>query len=123
MLNKIAISIYEVVGSTFCVTSDDGQRVYERISKALEQECEVALLFRNVNVLTSAFLNTAIGQLYGKFDWCFLRSKLSVEEIDQGDLKLLKWVIDSAKQYYRDPDGLYRAIQDELDEESNHAQD
>lgn len=123
MLKQITISLFEVVGSTFCVASDDGQKVYNRISSALEQGYEVALSFHNVRVLTSAFLNAAVGQLYGKFDSTLLSARLSAKDIEAGDQDFLKWVIDSAKQYYRDPDAFNQAFQDELESDDSHVQD
>ena len=123
MLKKITISLFEVVGSIFCVASNDGQKVYERISLALEQGCEVVLSFHNVSVLTPAFLNAAVGQLYNKFDWSLLRANLSAKDIDSEDQDFLKWVIDSAKQYYRDPDAFNRAFQAELEGDDSHVQD
>ncbi|MCL5126448.1 MAG: STAS-like domain-containing protein [Deltaproteobacteria bacterium] len=62
----ITISFFEIVGSPLCVASDDGEKVYERIRKAIKQGRSVALSFMNITSLTSAFLNTAIGQLYGE---------------------------------------------------------
>lgn len=123
MLTKVTISIFEVVGSALCVASDDGQKVHDRISLALEQGREVVLSFHNVSVLTSAFLNAAVGQLYGKFDWALLSTKLSAEDIDSSDRGFLKWVIESAKQYYSDPDMFSRAFQDEMESDDSHVQD
>ncbi len=37
MSEKIRISLFEVVGSPFCVASDDGQKIYERLAVALER--------------------------------------------------------------------------------------
>ena len=67
MEKSIKISIFEVVGSPLCVASGDGQKVYARLAAAIREKRSVALSFRNVGTLTSAFLNTAIGQLYGEF--------------------------------------------------------
>ncbi len=67
MKNKIVISIFEVVGSHLCVASGDGQKVYSRLATALKESHSVVLSFRNITTLTSAFLNAAVGQLYGEF--------------------------------------------------------
>ncbi|MBM3300876.1 MAG: STAS-like domain-containing protein, partial [Deltaproteobacteria bacterium] len=61
------MSVFEIVGSELCVAADDGQKVYEQIAAALKQGWGVQLSFRNVTSLTSAFLNAAVGQLYGEF--------------------------------------------------------
>ena len=55
MSTDVAVSIFEVVGSSLCVASGDGQKVYDRIAALLEQDQRVLLSFRNVSTLTSAF--------------------------------------------------------------------
>lgn len=103
MSEPITLRIYEIVGSSLCVASQDGQKVFEQISQALKDGKKVKLSFQNVESLTSAFLNAAVGQLYGFFDHNLLRESLSVTEIEKNDLALLSRVIDTAKQYFKDP--------------------
>ncbi len=67
MIQNVSISVFEVVGSPLCVASDNGQKVYDRIALALREDRRVTVSFLNVTSLTSAFLNAAIGQLYGSF--------------------------------------------------------
>ena len=114
MPQDIIISLYEVVGSHLCVASSDGQKVYERLTVALENDRRVALSFHDVTVLTAAFLNSAIGQLYGVFGEEKIRSLLKVENIEQDDLGLLKRVVDNAKLYFKDPERYNRVIQEVL---------
>ena len=47
--------------------------------------------------LTSAFLNAAIGQLYGTFSEGQIRSQLKVEDVEPDDLALLKRVVDHSQ--------------------------
>ncbi len=103
MSEPILILIYEVVGSSLCVASQDGQKVFEQIQQALNDGKKVRLSFQNVESLTSAFLNAAVGQLYGVFSPEVLKDGLSVGDIEKDDLALLKRVIDTAKQYFKDP--------------------
>lgn len=109
---NIRVLVYETVGSPLCVASHDGQKVYERIERALKEKCRVAISFRNVSTLTSAFLNAAIGQLYGKFDEEHIRASLSVEDIEPDDRALLKRVVDTAKLYFASPERFDQAIRD-----------
>lgn len=104
MSDPITLYIYEIVGSSLCVASEDGQKVYEQIATALKDDQKVRLSFRNVESLTSAFLNAAIGQLYGQFPEEKIRNGLSVDDIERDDLALLKRVIDTAKAYFQTPD-------------------
>ena len=103
MSDIITLRIYEIVGSSLCVASQDGQKIFEQIQQALKDGKNVRLSFQNIESLTSAFLNAAVGQLYGFFDNDLLKERLSVTDIEKNDLALLRRVIDTAKQYFKDP--------------------
>ena len=120
MQKNIEISLFEVVGSSLCVASGDGQKVYERLEPGLKSGHKVVLSFRNVTTLTYAFLNAAIGQLYGTFNSEQIRSLLKVKDIQQDDLELLKRVIETAKQYFRDPKIFNHAVQNMQEGGSKH---
>ncbi|MDE0425555.1 MAG: STAS-like domain-containing protein [Candidatus Poribacteria bacterium] len=119
MSEEIKISIFEVVGSPLCVASSDGQKVYERLNTALETERKVVLSFHNVTTLTSAFLNAAIGQLYGTFSEEHIRAQLKVEDMEQDDLALLKRVVDNAKLYFKDPERFNKVVQETLEDDGD----
>lgn len=113
---ELRISIFEITGSPLCVAASDGQKVYERLATALKEKRKVALSFHNVTMLTSAFLNTAIGQLYGTFHEKEIRSLLNVIDIESDDLDLLKRVVDTAKQYFKDPQKFNQSTREALDD-------
>ena len=104
MNNYKEIYMRGVVGSGLCVASDDGQKIYEEIEKAFKAGKKVKLSFDGVDDLTSAFLNSAIGQLYGKFSEQEIKEKLSISEgtATQENLVLLKRVVDRAKEFFKD---------------------
>jgi hypothetical protein len=119
MKKNITLSVFEIVGSPLCVASDDGQRVFDRIASALKEKKIVTVSFLNVSSLTSAFLNAAIGQLYGSFREDQIRAQLKVKDMQPDDLALLKRVVDTAKEYFKDPKRFDRAVQEALGEEGN----
>ncbi len=110
------ISILNVVGNEFCVEADSGEKVYGLIEKAFNERRKVILSFLNIKLLTTAFLNTAIGQLYKDFSEDFIKENLKVEEMSQSGLVSLKRVVETAKLYYKDPDAMGKSIQDILGE-------
>ena len=114
MQRDLIISVFEVVGSPLCVASSDGQKIYDRLASVIKQDRSAVLSFRNVSTLTSAFLNAAIGQLYGEFNEEKIRALLRVADMDPDDLVLLKRVVDTAKQYFKDPDRFKLAIEDTM---------
>ncbi len=110
---ELKISVFEVVGRTICVSSDNGQKVYDRLVRALGEKHKVLLSFEQITLLTSAFLNTAIGQLYGVFKAEDIRALLRVDMLQQDDLVLLKHVVDTAKLYFKNPKKFEQAIREE----------
>ncbi|HNT53899.1 MAG TPA: STAS-like domain-containing protein [Anaerolineaceae bacterium] len=117
MADRITIQLTEVVGSTLCVASEDGIKVFTQIVDAINNRRKVRLSFLNVESLTSAFLNAAIGQLYGQFSEEAIRTSMSVSDIEQDDLILLKRVIDTAKLYFKSPDQFAAARQEIFEDE------
>ena len=118
-MNSIRISVFEVVGSPLCVASNDGQKVYERLATAIQEGRSVVLSFHNIDTLTSAFLNAAIGQLYGKFSEEDIRSLVRVEDVASDDLVLLKRVVNTAKQYFKDPPTFNQVIRETMEDQDD----
>ncbi len=115
MENELEISVYEAVGGDLCVASDDGQKVYDRLQAAIGAEKKTVLSFRNVSVLTPAFLNAAIGRLYGEFDENKIKELLEVQEMSPEDRELLRRVVENAKVYFRDPERFKRVLREETE--------
>lgn len=110
----MVLSIFEIVGNQLCVASSDGQRVYERIAVALKEGRSVTLSFHNITTLTSAFLNAAVGQLYSAFSEEKIRSLVKVQDMQADDMALLKRVVETAKQYFKDPKKFDQAVIESL---------
>ena len=117
MPENIRISLFEVVGHPLCVASDDGQKIYDQLAFALKSNLAVRLSFQNVTALTAAFLNTAIGQLYGTFNEKHIRDLLKIEDAEQDDLALLKRVVDNAKLYFKDPRRFNQVVREAMENE------
>ena len=116
MKKNVTLSVFEIVGSPLFVASDDGQKVYERVASALKEDRSVTVSFLNVSGVTSAFLNAAIGQLYGTFSEDQIRSKLKVKDMQPDDLALLKRVVETAKQYFKDPKRFNKAVKEAIED-------
>lgn len=117
--NEIKINIYNEVGGSAAVSDTDGQKVFEKINKALKAGNSVLLDFVNIDMVISAFLNTAVGQLY-KEDYSveFLRSNVKTTNMKKDDWDILATVLKRAKEYYQNPEyrvQLDEALKEELD--------
>lgn len=115
-MDEIVIHVFNIVGNSFCVESADGEKVYDLIAKAMKEGKKVKISFQNVEMLTSAFLNTAIGQVYRDFSEKEIKEKLSVDQMAPEDVSLLKRVTNTAKLFYKDPDRMEKSIKKILGE-------
>ena len=100
MSNPIIVRVFDIVGGPLGVSAEDGQRVHDKIAPLLREGQKVVLSFEQVETLISAFLNGAIGQLYGEFPEERIRELLSVRDMEADDQAVLKRVVDNAKRYF-----------------------
>ena len=100
MPEQITVRVFDAIGSSLAVSADDGQTVHDKIAPLLREGRHVVLSFDGINTLISAFLNGAVGQLYGEFSEEKIRELFSVADMAQEDLALLKRVVDNAKRYF-----------------------
>src|ERR1041385_7435628 len=111
MNEPILIRVVDVIGRPLAVDTTDGQRVHDKISPMIEQDKKVVLSFEGISMVITAFLNAAIGQLYGEFP-DKVDSLLTVE----GLLPVFQSTLDKsrelAKSYFKEPERLKRAIEE-----------
>lgn len=100
MSDQIKIKVANLIGSSICISTEDGQKVFDKVEQLLKAGNKVTISFENVTMLISLFLNVAIGQLYGTFRDEVIRAQLRVEGLTSDDMELLKRVVDNAKKYY-----------------------
>jgi len=104
------LSVYSLVGKSFCTNVDDGQLLYDLLNEKFKAKQVIALDFQNIEMITPTFLNIAIGQLYRDFAVEFIRAHLTVVNMLPEDMALLKRVVDTAKLFYSDPERLQNSI-------------
>lgn len=77
--------------------------LHNAIADALDRGEKVALSFAGVARLTTAFLNSAVGQLYNEYSEEQVRNGLMPPEgATPEQLSLLKRVVDNAKRFFAD---------------------
>jgi len=115
---EIIIKITDIVGDNLCISSEDGEKVYQKIVEALKEGERISLSFEGVQDLTSAFLNAAVGPLYNSdFSEQFISENLKPIKATNEDLYLLKRVVDRAKEFFKNPDREKAAIKEVLGED------
>lgn len=102
MANKpVKLRIRDTLGSPVWVSTEDGQKVFDRISEAFKAGHAVDLSFANGGTMITAFLNAAIGQLYsGEYQEDFVQENLTFSDINPDDKAMLDRAIANAKKYF-----------------------
>jgi len=118
-MKKIKINIFELIGSHAAVSTADGENLFDRIKKAFESKMNIALDFNNIELITSTFLNSSIGKLYGQYTNEIIKEYLAVENMSEDDLVLLKKVVDRAKEYFKEREKIDRAIEEALGDDED----
>jgi hypothetical protein len=109
---RVKIRISETAENNFCVAACDGQKVHDRIEDAFRKNRKVELSFAEMDELTPAFLNAAVGQLYGTFPAELIEKNLSFTDLDPEDEVVLKRVMERAKGYFEHAYSCRKAIRD-----------
>lgn len=116
-MDSFIVDIYNIVGSENCIEADEGQKVFNVIKKALDSGKQISISFQNIDILTTAFLNTAIGQMYRDYEEDFVKRNVSVVNIKPNDITKLKRVNSTAKAFYKNPEAMRQRIKDILGED------
>ena len=116
-MKTIRVTISSIVDSGICLASSDGQKVHSELHQIVSSGDRAELSFFGVSRMTTAFLNAAVGQLYGEFDENTLRRHLAPPvDFEDWHLKRLKLVVDRAKSYFVDRDRIEENYRENLRE-------
>lgn len=118
MADRITLKIFDIVGGPVWVSTEDGQKVFDKITAAFKAGRAVDLSFANQGNLITAFLNAAIGQLYsGEYEEAFLKQHLAFCDISGDDRAMLERAIDNAKRYFANRPAYDQAWKEVVDED------
>ncbi|GAB4233135.1 MAG: hypothetical protein Tsb0034_06210 [Ekhidna sp.] len=105
-----SFKISEIIGGDTAVSTDDGQKVFDLLQKNIASHKSAVADFSEINIMTTAFLNAAIGQLYSQFTSEELNKYLKLVNVADEDKILFKKVVDRAKQYFEDQKSFDSAV-------------
>lgn len=117
MNNEIVIRVFDIVDGPLCISAEDGQAVHDKIAPFLRDHKPIVISFAGVTDIISAFLNAAIGQLYGEFSESLIRELLTVRDLAPDDLDLVKRVNSNAKVYFKNRQNYDQAWKEEVGDE------
>ncbi len=111
----VSLKISDYTSLNNAVSTEEGEKVNQYIREALKRADIVELDFSGIVLLTTAFLNGAIGQLYSTYSSEELGRKLRLVHVDKEDLPRFKKVIERAKVFYREPEMYNDVVNNVLD--------
>lgn len=94
--------VKDVINSNIAVATDAGDKVFNELVVGFNNGNKIRLDFADISIISTAFLNAAIGQLYsqGKYSSEFLNSSLKLVNIQPEDKPLFVMVVNRAKEYF-----------------------
>jgi hypothetical protein len=102
-MREVKLNISSIVGG-ICVATTDGNKVHDAIKNEIDRGSRVTLSFSGVTRMTTAFLNAAVGQLYGEYPEERIRQHLAPPvDVESWHLNRLKIVVDRAKEFFKNP--------------------
>jgi hypothetical protein len=101
--NKLKATDFAHEGNA--VSSDDGDNLFVEINKLIKSGLVVELDFAGISIITTAFLNSAIGQLYSEYNSEQLNHSLKLINVSEEDKILFKKVVERAKEYFANKKG------------------
>lgn len=115
-MEPIIIEVKNVINTTYCVDVADGEKIYELLNKAFKESKYVDLSFNGIELVITAFLNTAVGKLYKDFPEEFIAAHLSVKNLQEDFQSLWDKVVDGAPRYYANKEAFDKNIADVIEE-------
>ncbi len=110
------ILIKNFILSDIAVVAEDGKKINTEIRRYLDANESVIIDFDGIELVNTAFLNTAIGELYKDYTSDFLNEHLTIL-LNESDFKSLKLVIERAKDFYNDTDSFNDSVRKSFKDE------
>jgi len=95
------LNVRSLIDTKIASFSGQGDVVFREIKIFFDKNEKVVLSFKDMELITPTFLNAAIGQLYGIYPRHKIKELLSVDDIEDDDLYIIKRVVDNAIEFFK----------------------
>jgi hypothetical protein len=117
MSDPVTFRITELIDSPRAVDAADGDRVFKEIFPLINAGQKVVLSFDGVTMVITAFLNAAIGKMFGEIPEEKLSELLEIRDLREAFQPALEKSLEWSKAYFKNREGMERAILEELGDE------
>lgn len=98
-MQQSTIRVLDICGK-YCFLPEEGEALRDEVLKRIAAEEEVFVDFSGIQILTTAFLNMAVGTLYGSLSPEVLEAQFRIQGDCSVDLELIHMVACNAKTFY-----------------------
>jgi hypothetical protein len=117
MSEPIPIRVTDLINSPRAVDATDGERVFKEVCPLLKAGQKVQLSFDGIIMVITAFLNAAVGKLYGELPEQRINELLEVSNLRDAFQPSLDKSIEWSKAYFANRERMEQAIKEELQDE------
>ena len=117
-MDNAIIRVNDLVSCNKGVTPDEGQPIYDKLIGIFRDGNRAVLDFDGVEMMTTAFLNVVIGNLYRTYTSDDLKGMLSFAHVSDSTAFRIKKVTDNAKAFYKDERKFNESVESVLNENS-----
>ncbi|MCD8312544.1 MAG: STAS-like domain-containing protein [Bacteroidales bacterium] len=110
------IRIIDHIPNNMGIASDDAEPIYNMIVRSFNAGQHVVLDFEGVELVTTAFLDVLIGDLYENYTSDQLNETLEFRHLSPSMEGRIEGVVYSAKLYFADPEGYTKMVEDVLND-------
>lgn len=97
------INIKDFLNTSMAVSTDRAELIFKECQSIIKKEESLVLNFEDTKLVITAFLNIAIGKLYGLgLDNDFLDKNITYVNTTPSIDKMIKDVIENSKKFYKD---------------------
>lgn len=95
------IKVFDATGE-YCLTEQDGQKLFNIISDLLNKDTKILLDFERIKSFASPYLNVSIGQLFKDHKKDYVMSHIEFKNLSPLGTITLNRVVENAVKYYSD---------------------
>lgn len=115
MAEPIQVVVHEIIGSARAVDAADGAKIYEIVLAALMNGQNVRLSFDGIRMVITAFVNEAVGKLYGAMPSDQVDQLLEICDVPEAFQISIDKSVEWSKAFFADPEKMQRALLEEFD--------
>lgn len=117
MSEPIPIKVVDLINSPRAVAPNDGERVFDEICPLLKSGQKVQLSFAGITMVITAFLNAAVGKLFGELTEQQFNDLLEIRDLRDAFQPSLESSIKWSKAFFKNRESLGKAVLEGLEDE------